>query len=123
LFDPNRLTLRRSLPRLVTENAQVAAHFVGDRLRKGDDRSVEQLAPGEGALVRHDGGQVAAYRDEQGELHAVSARCTHLGCLVTWNDAERSWDCPCHGSRFAPDGTVLEGPAVHRLERKPISSR
>jgi glycine/D-amino acid oxidase-like deaminating enzyme/nitrite reductase/ring-hydroxylating ferredoxin subunit len=120
LFDPNRLTLRASLPRLVTENAQVAAHFVGDRLAKPDKRSLDDLQPGEGGIVEHDGERVAAYRDEEGAPIAVSARCTHLGCLVSWNPAERSWDCPCHGSRFAPDGTVLEGPAVHRLERKPL---
>jgi Rieske Fe-S protein len=120
LFDPNRLTLRASASRLVTENAQVAARFVGDRLTKGERRPLEDLKPGEGAILEHEGGKVAAARDEDGTLHAVSARCTHLGCLVTWNNAERSWDCPCHGSRFAPDGTVLEGPAVHRLERKPL---
>lgn len=120
LFDPNRLTLRHSAPRLVKENAQVAARFVGDRLRRSDKRPIENLRPGEGAIVEHDGVQVAAARDEDGTLHAVSARCTHLGCLVNWNNAERSWDCPCHGSRFGIDGTVLEGPAVHRLERKPL---
>ena len=120
LFDPNRLTLRQSLPRLVKENAQVAVRFVGDRLRHGDRRPLESLRPGEGAVVEHDGERIAAARDEGGTLHAVSARCTHLGCLVAWNGAERSWDCPCHGSRFARDGTVLEGPAVHRLERKPL---
>jgi glycine/D-amino acid oxidase-like deaminating enzyme/nitrite reductase/ring-hydroxylating ferredoxin subunit len=120
LFDPNRLTLRQSAPRLVKENAQVAARFVGDRLRHADKRPIENLRPGEGAIVEHDGVQVAAARDEDGTLHAVSARCTHLGCLVHWNNAERSWDCPCHGSRFGLDGTVLEGPAVHRLERKPL---
>jgi len=121
LFDPNRLTLRQSLPRLVKENAQVAAHFVGDRLRAAQKRPLENLRPGEGALVEHDGERVAAARADDGTLHAVSARCTHLGCLVRWNGAERSWDCPCHGSRFALDGTVLEGPAVHRLERKPLA--
>jgi glycine/D-amino acid oxidase-like deaminating enzyme/nitrite reductase/ring-hydroxylating ferredoxin subunit len=121
LFDPNRLTLRQSARRLVTENAQVAARFVGDRLRKGDRRPLENLRAGEGALVEHEQlGKIAASRGEDGALLAVSARCTHLGCLVTWNPAERSWDCPCHGSRFAPDGRVLEGPAVHRLERKPL---
>jgi glycine/D-amino acid oxidase-like deaminating enzyme/nitrite reductase/ring-hydroxylating ferredoxin subunit len=120
LFDPNRLTLRQSLPRLVTENAQVAARFVGDRVRHADARSLANLRPGEGAILEHDGERVAAARDDDGTLYAVSPRCTHLGCLVQWNNAERSWDCPCHGSRFALDGTVLEGPAVHRLERKPL---
>jgi glycine/D-amino acid oxidase-like deaminating enzyme/nitrite reductase/ring-hydroxylating ferredoxin subunit len=122
LFDPNRITPLASARSLVTENAQVAARFVGDRIPgKGTTRSLDSLAPGEGALVEHGGEKVAAYCDADGALVAVSARCTHLGCLVTWNSAERSWDCPCHGSRFAPDGTVLEGPAVHRLERKPLA--
>jgi glycine/D-amino acid oxidase-like deaminating enzyme/nitrite reductase/ring-hydroxylating ferredoxin subunit len=120
LFNPNRLTLRQSLPRLVQENAAVAAHFVGDRLRPADKRPLENLRPGEGVILEHDGERVAAARADDGTLHAVSPRCTHLGCLVQWNNAERSWDCPCHGSRFGLDGTVLEGPAVHRLERKPL---
>lgn len=59
---------------------------------------------------------VAAYRDPEGALHAVSARCTHLGCAVNFNNAEKSWDCPCHASRFALDGTVLNGSAVKQLE-------
>jgi Rieske Fe-S protein len=121
LFDPNRFTPLQSARRLVQENAQVGARFVGDRLRRGSSMPIENLRPGEGEIVQHDGEKVAAYRDDQGTLHTVSARCTHLGCLVNWNNAERSWDCPCHGSRFAPDGTVLEGPAVHRLERKPLN--
>jgi glycine/D-amino acid oxidase-like deaminating enzyme/nitrite reductase/ring-hydroxylating ferredoxin subunit len=120
LFDPWRVTPRQSLPRVVKENAQVAARFVGDRLRHADKRPLENLRPGEGALLEHDGETVAAARDDGGTLHAVSARCTHLGCLVQWNGAERSWDCPCHGSRFSLDGAVLEGPAVHRLECKPL---
>jgi glycine/D-amino acid oxidase-like deaminating enzyme/nitrite reductase/ring-hydroxylating ferredoxin subunit len=120
LFDPWRVTARQSLPRLVQENAQVAARFVGDRLRHADPRPIENLRPGEGAILERDGERVAAARDEDGTLHAVSPRCTHLGCIVQWNNAERSWDCPCHGSRFGLDGTVLEGPAVHRLERKPL---
>ncbi|MGH2808642.1 MAG: Rieske 2Fe-2S domain-containing protein, partial [Actinomycetota bacterium] len=61
---------------------------------------------------------LAAYRDGDGELHVVSAICTHLGCIVSFNIAEKSWDCPCHGSRFAPDGTVLQGPAVKPLKRE-----
>ncbi len=69
--------------------------------------------------MRHRGETVAGYRDEHGTLFAVSPTCSHMGCQVNWNRAERSWDCPCHGSRFAPDGTVLEGPATHRLELKP----
>jgi glycine/D-amino acid oxidase-like deaminating enzyme/nitrite reductase/ring-hydroxylating ferredoxin subunit len=120
LFDPNRLNLRVSAPKLLKENAEVGLHFVGDRLRRRGTRAPADLRPGEGDMVEHDGETVAAYRGEDGMLIAVSATCTHLGCRLAFNTAERSWDCPCHGSRFAPDGEVLHGPAVHRLERKPL---
>ena len=75
------------------------------------------------AVVDVAGESVLVTRDEDGALHAVSPVCTHLGCQVNFNRAERSWDCPCHGSRFAVDGSVLQGPAVHRLEVKPVSDR
>ena len=120
LLDPSRLTLRASAPRLVKENLQAGLRFVGDRVTKPALRPAEELAAGEGDIVRLNGERVAAYRDDDGALHAVSPTCTHLGCQVNFNAAERSWDCPCHGSRFAPDGSVLQGPAVHRLERKPV---
>ncbi len=120
LFDPNRFTPRASAASFVKENAEAGLRFVADRVSKPGSRSIEDLSRGEGDIVTHNGQKVAAYRDEQGELVAVSTRCTHLGCQVNWNRAERSWDCPCHGSRFAPTGEVLHGPAVHRLERKPL---
>jgi Rieske Fe-S protein len=109
VYDPNRVALRGAAD-LVKENANVAEHFLLDRVRRRApaDRT---LAPGEGRVVSHRGRQVAVARDDAGRPHAVSARCTHLGCIVSYNDAEGSWDCPCHGSRFA-----LEGPAVRPLE-------
>jgi glycine/D-amino acid oxidase-like deaminating enzyme/nitrite reductase/ring-hydroxylating ferredoxin subunit len=119
LFDSNRFKLA-GLPKLVAENTESGLRMVGDRLTKRGGRPIEDLRPGEGDIVRANGERVAAYRDEGGGLVAVSPRCTHLGCQVNWNSAERSWDCPCHGSRFSPDGEVLHGPAVHRLERKPV---
>lgn len=119
LFDPNRLNVRASAAKLARENAIVGAHFVADRVKHPGRRDIESLTPGEGDIVRLKGEKVAGYRDEDGTLHAVSPTCTHLGCQVNFNRAERSWDCPCHGSRFAVDGTVLQGPAVHRLEIKP----
>jgi glycine/D-amino acid oxidase-like deaminating enzyme/nitrite reductase/ring-hydroxylating ferredoxin subunit len=115
VFDPNRLHPLASAKDLTTENANVAFHFFADRLTKRAGDSTDELAPGEGKVVSRHGRQVALSKDDEGKVHAVSARCTHLGCIVSWNDAERSWDCPCHGSRFAVDGTVLEGPAVADL--------
>ena len=81
---------------------------------------MEELGAGEGTVVRRGARLVAVSRDDDGALAAVSARCTHLGCIVAWNPAERSWDCPCHGSRFGADGTVIQGPAVADLERREI---
>lgn len=108
LFDPNRLNLRASAARLVEENAQAGFRMVRDRVVNRGTRPIEDLAAGEGAIVEHEGRKVAGHRDENGDLIAVSTRCSHLGCQVNWNAAERSWDCPCHGSRFAPDGHVLQ---------------
>ncbi len=118
LFDPWRLPPLASVGKLLAENAQAGLHFVGDHLPRPGLRSIDTLRPGEGDIVRHNGEKVAAYLGERGEMLAVSARCTHLGCEVAWNRAERSWDCPCHGSRFALDGEVLQGPAVQPLEVK-----
>lgn len=115
VYDATRLAPTKSAKRVVTANAGVVGHFVGDRLRAGSGDSLAELAPGAGAVVRRGGRAIAAYRDDAGTLQAVSAACTHLGCLVTFNTAERSWDCPCHGSRFGLDGRVLEGPAVDDL--------
>lgn len=117
LYDPRRLaTAVREAPAFLMTQAKVARHFVGDRLRPA--KSLEDVAPGEGAVVRAGGDRVAVYRDEDGEVHALSARCTHLGCLVDFNAAERSWDCPCHGSRFGIDGEILQGPALRPLKRR-----
>jgi len=121
LFDPRRLNVRAAAKTAIKENSETGYHMVRDRLVNRGARRIEDLAPGEGDIVRHAGEKVAGYRDDGGGLIAVSTRCTHLGCQVNWNAAERSWDCPCHGSRFAPDGEVLQGPAVHRLERKPLA--
>jgi len=116
LFDTERLNPRQSVKDLLKENANVVKRFVGDRLRTELVRSPEDLAPGEAAVLAAGAGRIAAYRDETGALHAVSPVCTHLGCTVTWNTAETTWDCPCHGSRFTIDGEVLEGPALRPLE-------
>jgi glycine/D-amino acid oxidase-like deaminating enzyme/nitrite reductase/ring-hydroxylating ferredoxin subunit len=111
-FAPNRLRPRAALPSLAREGANVGFHFFRDRLRRG---SAEGLRPGEGRIVGSGLGQRAVHRDDAGRLHTLSARCTHLGCIVAWNGAERTWDCPCHGSRFAATGEVVQGPAVRPL--------
>lgn len=118
LFDARRRDVAASASAFVTENAKVAGHLVGDRVANLLPRSADVLAPGEAGIVRSGGETVAAYRDETGTLHAVAPACTHMGCLVSFNDAERTWDCPCHGSRFGLDGRVLQGPATDPLERR-----
>jgi glycine/D-amino acid oxidase-like deaminating enzyme/nitrite reductase/ring-hydroxylating ferredoxin subunit len=118
LYDPGRMKPLASAKDLVKENANVAGRFVGDKLTKRGGRDATELAPGEADIAQLDGEKVAAFRDEDGTLHAVSPVCTHLGCQVNWNSGDRSWDCPCHGSRFSPDGEILHGPAVRPLERR-----
>jgi glycine/D-amino acid oxidase-like deaminating enzyme/nitrite reductase/ring-hydroxylating ferredoxin subunit len=113
-FSPNRLSLR-STHEVAKLGAKFAADLVRDRIRPPQSLSAERIAPGEARVVPDRFGRKGVYRALDGTLHAVSLRCTHLGCLLRFNAAERSWDCPCHGSRFAVDGTVLEGPAVHPL--------
>jgi len=113
LYDPNRLKPMASASSFVKENANVARRLVADRLTKRQD--LADVPAGGGAVISNGRRQLAAYRDEKGQLQAVSARCTHMGCIVSWNDADATWDCPCHGSRFGVDGEVLEGPAVKAL--------
>jgi Rieske Fe-S protein len=117
-FSTSRLDLLPAVKDLVVENTNVAERFVGDRLRSFNAPDLEKLTPGEGDLVSHNGERMAAYRDESGEVHACSALCTHMGCVVQWNTAEKSWDCPCHGSRFSHRGEILQGPAVEPLQYK-----
>jgi glycine/D-amino acid oxidase-like deaminating enzyme/nitrite reductase/ring-hydroxylating ferredoxin subunit len=116
-FSPNRMS-----PRSVHEVAGIGAKFtadlVGDRIRRPQVGSSTEIAPGQARVVRDARGRKGVYRDEAQNLHAVSLRCPHMGCLLRFNAAETSWDCPCHGSRFDVDGTVLEGPAVRDLERR-----
>jgi glycine/D-amino acid oxidase-like deaminating enzyme/nitrite reductase/ring-hydroxylating ferredoxin subunit len=115
LYDPSRKTLR-AMGEFAKENLNVAKQY-GDWLTGGDVGSPEDIEPGTGAIIRRGLSKVAVYRDDRGTLHECSATCTHLGCIVDWNDAEKTWDCPCHGSRFDRFGTVLNGPANRDLAR------
>lgn len=114
LFSPSRKPIRGA-KRWFQENLNVAAQF-RDWIAPGDHEDDDALAPGEASVTRNGLHRIARHRDEAGRLHAFSARCPHLGCVVRWNDLEKTWDCPCHGSRFDPvSGRVLNGPATQGL--------
>jgi len=113
LYDPSRVTLRAT-PHFLKENLNVAGQYT-DWATGGDVASYEQIAPGAGAVIRRGMKKIAVYRDDQGSIHELSAVCTHLYCIVAWNSVERTWDCPCHGSRFDPYGRVVNGPAITPL--------
>lgn len=116
LYDPTRISLRaRPIEEFAKENADVALRYAKDYVTLGDVRSEADIPRGEGRILRLGLTKVAAYRDAQGQLHTRSAACTHLKCIVQWNSAEKTWDCPCHGSRFDPYGTVVNGPAISDL--------
>jgi len=113
LYDPSRVTLRAAGD-FARENSNVALQYT-DWLTGGDVASADDVRPGSGAIVRRGLEKIAVYRDEQGQVHQCLAKCPHLGCLVHWNPAETTWDCPCHGSRFDRYGKVISGPANRDL--------
>lgn len=112
---PRRFTPIKSAKGWLAENRVVFEHLL-HRLSPASAKDLSALNPGQGCIVEVDGSKCAAYRSPEGELSLVSAACTHLKCQVHWNATATSWDCPCHGSRFRPDGSVIEGPALRPLE-------
>jgi glycine/D-amino acid oxidase-like deaminating enzyme/nitrite reductase/ring-hydroxylating ferredoxin subunit len=118
-FSPIRLSLR-STPEIAKLGANFQLRMVIDRVTPAEVDSSSEVPAGEARVLRQGVGKFGVYRDETGSAHGVSLRCTHLGCLLRFNAAEPSWDCPCHGSRYDVDGAVLEGPAVTPLERHPV---
>lgn len=114
LYNPSRKTLS-AIKEFAKENINVAAQYT-DYATPGDVGSVDDIRPGDGAIVRHGLSKIATYRDDNGIVHERSAVCTHLGCIVNWNTTEKTWDCPCHGSRFDRRGQVMMGPANTDLE-------
>jgi glycine/D-amino acid oxidase-like deaminating enzyme/nitrite reductase/ring-hydroxylating ferredoxin subunit len=116
IFDPGRTTVIGGTLSFLKENKDFPVRLLRDRMRK-DDGSLRDLAPGEGKTLELHRHKIAAYRDPDGRLSLCSAICTHLQCVVNWNPAEKTWDCPCHGSRFRPDGQVISGPAEAPLPR------
>lgn len=123
LYDPHRLHPVAEAPKLAKAGAAVAMHVVGDRLRRSDVSSVADVRPGHGAVLRIGGHLCAVYRDAAGVVNAVSATCAHMGCVVGFNDAERTWDCPCHGSRYGTDGHIRNGPTVRPLEPRTVDDQ
>lgn len=111
LFDPNRIKPVAGFTNFVKEAADVVGHLVKAALPKEKLEAAVELAPGEAKVVNYEGHTVAAYKDTDGKLYCVNSACSHIKCTVAWNNAEKSWDCPCHGSRFDINGKVLTGPA------------
>nr|WP_256700729.1 FAD-dependent oxidoreductase [Paenibacillus sp. P46E] len=116
LYDPSRFKARPSIKNFIVQNANVAKELVAGKVEI-IHKKTHDLKQDQGAVVFHDGKRVGAYRDPEGHLHLVDRTCTHMGCETEWNEGERSWDCPCHGSRYSFEGEVLEGPATLPLTR------
>lgn len=119
LYEAARLHPTASVINFVAENVGIPIHFIGDRLTNDEAQSTREIGKNEGKLMTIDGEKVAACRGADGVLHVHSAVCPHMGCIVHWNSAESSWDCPCHGSRFDAEGKVSNGPALEDL--KPVA--
>ena len=124
LYDATRIKPLAAAYDYVAENLTFPAHLITDRLTSlnAEERAIQALKPEAGGIFDSDEGKVAVCRDRDGVVHACSAVCTHLGCDVAWNKAEQTWDCPCHGSRFSPDGKVINGPAVTDLRRLQVTT-
>lgn len=116
LYHPTRFKANPGIKNFIVQNADVAKELISGKLEITHNRT-RDLKRDEGAVVMHDGKRVGAYRDLEGNLHLVDRTCTHMGCETEWNSGERTWDCPCHGSRFSYDGAVLEGPATLPLDK------
>jgi Rieske Fe-S protein len=114
LYDLDRRNVMASAKSFLADNTNVGMQQISDLLASRPG-APDALRAGQGAVVSIEGADLAVSRDAEGRVHAVSAKCTHMGCVVNWNAAEYTWDCPCHGSRFGPDGRVLHGPAADPL--------
>lgn len=116
-YNPSRIDLRASSRGIIAENVNVMKEFGKGFLVRSKREELASLHKGEGKKIVIDHKEVAAYKDEQEKLYVVSPICTHLSCVVNWNNAERTWDCPCHGSRFNYDGKIIHGPALRKLKK------
>ena len=117
LYDPNRLKPVAGFANFVSHNADVVKQFASKFFSGEDLKELSELATNEGKIVKYRDEKLAIFKDDSGAVHALSPICTHVGCEVKWNNAEQSWDCPCHGTRYSYDGRVMTGPAIKDLAK------
>jgi len=117
LFAPSRVKPIAGFKNFVKENADVVKNLIGKWFSSAEMESLSNLAKGQGKIIEYDNEKIALHKDEHGNLHAINPACTHIKCEVAWNDAEQSWDCPCHGARYDDEGNVLNAPAHRNLEK------
>ncbi|MDD2340836.1 MAG: FAD-dependent oxidoreductase [Methanosarcina sp.] len=119
VYKPSRFKPIESAKTFFSQAAEATKELVGDRITPVHEKA-SQILPGEGAIVKIEGKRVAAYRDKAGILHTLDPSCRHMGCIVSWNNAEKTWDCPCHGSRYSAEGEVIKSPVVYGLPEKKV---
>ncbi len=122
VYNPSRFKPLESAKTFFSQAAEATKGLVGDRVIPVHEKA-SQISPGEGAIVKIEGEKVAAYRDKAGVLHTLDPSCRHMGCIVSWNNAEKTWDCPCHGSRYNAKGEVIKSPAVYGLFEKKVKGQ
>lgn len=115
ILKPDRKDILKAAPNFLKENLNVTAQYLKDLPGITNHKPIEEVKKGEGRVIEQHGQKLAVFRQENGELSVCSAVCTHMECIVNWNHSEKSWDCPCHGSRFEATGSLIEGPALHGL--------
>ena len=123
LYKASRFTPVKSAKNFINENLNVAKQYIKDLPGKAEAGSFDEIAAGQGKVVEVDNEKWAVFKDDTGQVHCQSAVCTHMDCIVDWNDAEKSWDCPCHGSRFKATGEVIEGPAFSPLDKRSMNPK
>jgi Rieske Fe-S protein len=117
LFNPKRIKPVAGFTNFVKESADVVGEFIGKWFSSSKIKELSEIAKGEAKVVKYEGQSIALYKDDTGNVHAVNPACTHINCAVGWNSAEKTWDCPCHGSRYSMDGEMLTAPARKDLEK------
>ena len=126
LYDPGRFKIIASAQAFIKDNMSVMAEYFKDYPGNAEVDKLSEVKKGEGNIIEIKGEKFGAYRDPDNHMHIVSAVCTHLQCIVKWNNDEMSWDCPCHGSRFTPEGKVINGPTnadLPHYKKEPALSR